>query len=452
MIRHFFLLMSHQWSTSYLHFKGRFSQLCHVPHRPAYAIRAWWKRKISSNWTPMLKMLSIAITSHPWNTRSLSSIHSKRKTLLSIPYVWNSFIDRTLFYPNPFQSCWQFPPPSIILSFMMQTFITRIHWLNSWSTTPISVGTARRRSISSIGLSFNTSNKSLLLSLNMRNHCPTIVKCTSSKDMRINIIRNYLSPSAMSSHRRWASSTRPITMPLKVNDEKVWEWWTSSLIYFITGKCRRRSCSMMKTFLVDSIEISMRSLITVEETNVNPKTSGVQCFPNSTSFFSKVSWRRTEPVDLFSWSVYSLDLDGNLSQTHSHHAQVHYLFNNLLLNLTEASLDASIISAWKTLYEVSQKTNQSSYQARPHLHSALLSKGFFPFFNLNQNHQKYLLILFLSTVIIFLINICLCIIITRTRPWLPKASVQLLEQPQATESCSFIGSTASWWIVAIEYE
>lgn len=230
MIKHFFLLMSHQWSMRYPRFKERFSQLCHVPHRPVFATRAWWKRKILSNWIPMLTMLNIAITSHPWNIRFLSSVHSKRRTLLSIPYAWNSFIGRTLFYPNTFQSCWQFPPRSTILSFMMQISIIRILWSNSWSTTPTPDGTARRRGISSIGLSFNTINKSLLPCLIMRNRCPTIVTCTSSNDMRINIIRNYLSPSAMSSHLRWASSTRPITMPLKMIDEKVWEWWTSSLI------------------------------------------------------------------------------------------------------------------------------------------------------------------------------------------------------------------------------
>jgi hypothetical protein len=83
-------------------------------------------------------------------------------------------------------------------------------------------------------------------------------------------------------------------------------------------------------------------------------------------------------------------------------------------------VDIDIINAWKTLYAVSLKTNQSAHQAR---NSQVLGaspssffplpKDFSPLFNMNVTHVKYLFILSLSAGILLVINFCICIIISR---------------------------------------
>lgn len=110
----------------------------------------------------------------------------------------------------------------------------------------------------------------------------------------------------------------------------------------------------------------------------------------------------------FRWFFSSSSSDGNLSQSRSHHTQVHYLFNTVLSNLTESPFDTNLLNTWKTLYEVSYRTNQS----RP----VTLSKRVFPFFDLQlKPAPNYLIILILSTSILLLINICLCLLISKCR-------------------------------------
>lgn len=99
-------------------------------------------------------------------------------------------------------------------------------------------------------------------------------------------------------------------------------------------------------------------------------------------------------------------LDGNLTQISGHHSQVHYLFNNLISNLTEHPFDTSLLNTWKTLYEVSYKNNLST-----NFHS--LNKQFSPLFYSNLPNQKYVFLLTLSIFILIMINFCLCIIFAR---------------------------------------
>ncbi|CAF1467322.1 unnamed protein product [Rotaria sp. Silwood1] len=106
----------------------------------------------------------------------------------------------------------------------------------------------------------------------------------------------------------------------------------------------------------------------------------------------------------------------NLSQIRGYHAQVHNLFNNIILNHTKNSFDINLLNTWKTLYEVSHKNNLSTYQSTS-IHSSLLPRQFSPLFdsnnNNNNNNQKYIFILSLSAFILLIINFCICIILSK---------------------------------------
>ncbi|CAF2775530.1 unnamed protein product [Rotaria sp. Silwood2] len=106
--------------------------------------------------------------------------------------------------------------------------------------------------------------------------------------------------------------------------------------------------------------------------------------------------------------------DGNLSQSRGYHAQVHYLFNNIISNHSENSFDINLLSTWKTLYEVSHKNNLSTSQST-NIHSSLLTRQFSPLFdsNNNNNNQKYIFIVSLSAFILLIINFCICIILSK---------------------------------------
>jgi len=100
-------------------------------------------------------------------------------------------------------------------------------------------------------------------------------------------------------------------------------------------------------------------------------------------------------------------LDGNLTQIRGHHYQVHYLFNNLISNLTEDSFDINLLNTWKTLYKVSYKTNISTANIQS------FTKQISPLFYTNINNQKYVFILSLSVFLLLIINFCICIILSR---------------------------------------
>ncbi|CAF0887647.1 unnamed protein product [Rotaria sordida] len=104
--------------------------------------------------------------------------------------------------------------------------------------------------------------------------------------------------------------------------------------------------------------------------------------------------------------------NGNLSQVRGYHAEVHYLFNNIIVNHSENSFDINLLNTWKTLYDVSHKKNQST-----NIYSSLLTRQFSPLFdsnnNNNINNQKYIFILALSTFILLIVNLCICIILSR---------------------------------------
>ncbi|CAF3600385.1 unnamed protein product [Adineta steineri] len=104
--------------------------------------------------------------------------------------------------------------------------------------------------------------------------------------------------------------------------------------------------------------------------------------------------------------------DGNLSQVTGQHAQVHYLFNNLISNLSEHSIDNDLLNTWKTLYEVSHRSNLSTYQST-NVPSSYLTKRYSSSFYPHLTNQKFIFVVSLSVLMLLIINFCLCLILSR---------------------------------------
>ncbi len=68
----------------------------------------------------------------------------------------------------------------------------------------------------------------------------------------------------------------------------------------------------------------------------------------------------------------------------------------------------NLLNTWKTLYEVSSRTNLST-----NLHSTFINKQFAPLFYSNFPNQKYIFILSFSVFLLLMINFCICIILSR---------------------------------------
>jgi hypothetical protein len=108
-------------------------------------------------------------------------------------------------------------------------------------------------------------------------------------------------------------------------------------------------------------------------------------------------------------SIKSLNsLDGNLTQQAGHHAQVHYLFNNLISNLSNQPFNIELLNTWRTLYEVSYQ-NDFSTQPTPNIRSSLLTKPI----DSEIKTPKYIFILTLSILLLVILNFFICIILAR---------------------------------------
>lgn len=101
-------------------------------------------------------------------------------------------------------------------------------------------------------------------------------------------------------------------------------------------------------------------------------------------------------------------LDGKLTQKTGHYADVDYLFNNLLVNLSDQSFNLDLLNTWRNLYEVSHQnniTNQRSFFS----HSSFLSRSNKP----EIRNLKFIFILTLSILILLIINLFICIILAK---------------------------------------
>lgn len=101
-------------------------------------------------------------------------------------------------------------------------------------------------------------------------------------------------------------------------------------------------------------------------------------------------------------------LDGKLTQKPGHYAQVHYLFNNLLSNLSDQPVNIDLLNTWRNLYELSYQHN-ISIQRSSFIHSSLLSKPI----KSEIKNLKFIFIITLSILIILIINFFICIILAK---------------------------------------
>lgn len=101
-------------------------------------------------------------------------------------------------------------------------------------------------------------------------------------------------------------------------------------------------------------------------------------------------------------------LDGRLSQQSGHYAHVHYLFNNLISNLFNQPLHIDLLNAWKTLYEISHKSNTTQNDLSIN-RSSLTIKSL----NFDIKHPKYIFILALTLLSFLLMNFFICVLFSR---------------------------------------
>jgi hypothetical protein len=101
-------------------------------------------------------------------------------------------------------------------------------------------------------------------------------------------------------------------------------------------------------------------------------------------------------------------LDGKLTQESGHYAQVHYLFNNLIPNLSNQLFNIDLLNTWRTLYEVSYQHNIST-QRSPIMHSSLLIKPI----NSQIKTPKYIFIITLSALLVLILNFFVCIFLAQ---------------------------------------
>jgi hypothetical protein len=101
-------------------------------------------------------------------------------------------------------------------------------------------------------------------------------------------------------------------------------------------------------------------------------------------------------------------LDGQLTQESGHYAEVHYLFNNLIPNLSNHLFNIDLLNTWRTLYEVSYQYNIST-QRSPLMHSSLLIKPI----NSQIKNPKYIFVLTLSVLLILILNFSVCILLAK---------------------------------------
>ncbi|CAF1076045.1 unnamed protein product [Adineta steineri] len=100
--------------------------------------------------------------------------------------------------------------------------------------------------------------------------------------------------------------------------------------------------------------------------------------------------------------------DDKLTQQSGHYAQVHYLFNNLISNLSHRPFHIDLLNTWRSLYDMSYQHNIST-QRSSLIRSSLLTK---PIYNENKN-LKYIFIITLSVLLILIINFLICILLGR---------------------------------------
>lgn len=102
------------------------------------------------------------------------------------------------------------------------------------------------------------------------------------------------------------------------------------------------------------------------------------------------------------------DLDGVLTQKAGHYTHVHYLFNNLISNLSHQPFTIDLLNTWKTLYEISSQNNVSTAHSTM-IRSSFSSKSI----KAEMKHPKYVFIITFTILFLFILNLFICLIMIK---------------------------------------
>ncbi|CAF1048682.1 unnamed protein product [Adineta ricciae] len=100
--------------------------------------------------------------------------------------------------------------------------------------------------------------------------------------------------------------------------------------------------------------------------------------------------------------------DGKLAQQSGYYAQVHYLFNNLIPNLSKRPPHFDLINTWISLYKISHQQNLST-QHSPTVRTSFLSRSIYS----ETKHPKFVFAITFCVFLMLLINFILCATLTK---------------------------------------
>lgn len=103
------------------------------------------------------------------------------------------------------------------------------------------------------------------------------------------------------------------------------------------------------------------------------------------------------------------NLDGTLSQQTGHYTHVHYLFNNLISNLSNQPFTIDLLNTWRNLYEISSQFNASTTHPPIIMRSSFLTKSI----KSEIKHPKYVFIITFTILLLLIINLFICLIMIK---------------------------------------
>lgn len=103
-------------------------------------------------------------------------------------------------------------------------------------------------------------------------------------------------------------------------------------------------------------------------------------------------------------------LDKSLTQKSGYHTAVHYLFNNLISNLSNEPFNLDLLNTWRNLYEVSHHQNATTVRTfLVATSSSFKSK----FIQSDIKYLKYIFVISLCIILVIIINIFLCMVLIK---------------------------------------
>ena len=157
-----------------------------------------------------------------------------------------------------------------------------------------------------------------------------------------------------------------------------------------------------KKWIFNSIEILIRNHRMNRKRKRRPMAkNGFRFFRRWIFSFTTVSWNlllRQKKV----YSYHYMFLDKSLTQKSGYHTAVHYLFNNLISNLSNEPFNLDLLNTWRNLYEVSHHQNATTVRTfLVATSSSFKSK----FIQSDIKYLKYIFVISLCIVLVIIINI-----------------------------------------------